>query len=47
MSIATASRVIPLLDLPRQTAGIRKEIDAAIGRVLDHGKFVLGPEFIS
>lgn len=33
-----------LLDLPRQTAAIRREIDRAIGRVLDHGQFILGPE---
>ncbi len=33
-----------LLDIARQTAGIRAEIDAAIARVLDHGQFVLGPE---
>jgi dTDP-4-amino-4,6-dideoxygalactose transaminase len=35
---------VPLLDLPRQTAAIRAELDAAIARVLDHGQFVLGPE---
>jgi dTDP-4-amino-4,6-dideoxygalactose transaminase len=36
--------MIPLLDIPRQTATIRAELDAAIGRVLDHGQFILGPE---
>jgi dTDP-4-amino-4,6-dideoxygalactose transaminase len=35
---------IPLLDIPRQTAAIREELDAAISCVLDHGKFILGPE---
>ena len=35
---------IPLLDIPRQTATIRAELDAAIARVLDHGQFILGPE---
>ena len=35
---------IGLLDIPRQTAAIRAELDAAIARVLDHGKFILGPE---
>jgi len=35
---------VPLLDIPRQTAAIRGELDAAIGRVLDHGQFILGPE---
>lgn len=33
-----------LLDLVRQTAEIREELDSAIARVLDHGKFILGPE---
>lgn len=33
-----------MLDIKRQTAGIRSELDAAIGRVLDHGQFILGPE---
>jgi dTDP-4-amino-4,6-dideoxygalactose transaminase len=36
--------MIPLIDIRRQTAGIRGELDAAIGRVLDHGQFILGPE---
>jgi dTDP-4-amino-4,6-dideoxygalactose transaminase len=35
---------VPLLDVPRQTAAIRAELDEAIARVLDHGQFVLGPE---
>jgi dTDP-4-amino-4,6-dideoxygalactose transaminase len=35
---------IPLLDLSRQTATIRAELDEAIARVLDHGQFILGPE---
>ena len=35
---------IPLLDLVRQTAAIRPELDAAIARVLAHGRFILGPE---
>ena len=36
--------MISLLDVRRSTAAIRNEIDAAVGRVLDHGQFVLGPE---
>jgi dTDP-4-amino-4,6-dideoxygalactose transaminase len=36
--------MIPLIDIRRQTARIRGELDAAIGRVLDHGQFILGPE---
>jgi dTDP-4-amino-4,6-dideoxygalactose transaminase len=35
---------VPLLNLRRQTASIREEIDAAIRNVLDHGQFILGPE---
>ena len=36
--------MISLLDVKRQTASIRGEIDAAIARVLDHAQFILGPE---
>jgi dTDP-4-amino-4,6-dideoxygalactose transaminase len=36
--------MISLIDIRRQTAAIRNEIEAAIGRVLDHGQFILGPE---
>jgi dTDP-4-amino-4,6-dideoxygalactose transaminase len=39
-----AAANVALLDLPRQTATIRAELDAAIARVLDHGQFILGPE---
>lgn len=35
---------VPLLDVPRQTAAIRAELDAAIAKVLDHSRFILGPE---
>jgi dTDP-4-amino-4,6-dideoxygalactose transaminase len=35
---------VSLLNIPRQTATIRAELDAAIARVLDHGQFILGPE---
>jgi dTDP-4-amino-4,6-dideoxygalactose transaminase len=49
MSVATALPPIPLLSIPlldvsRQTAAIREEIDAAIARVLDHSRFIMGPE---
>jgi len=43
MSTQTLSP-IPLLNVAKQTAALRSEIDAAIGRVLDHGQFILGPE---
>jgi dTDP-4-amino-4,6-dideoxygalactose transaminase len=40
----STAHAVPLLNIPRQTATIRAEIDAAIARVLDHGQFILGPE---
>jgi dTDP-4-amino-4,6-dideoxygalactose transaminase len=36
--------VIPLVDLRAQLEGIRPEIEAALGRVLDSAQFVLGDE---
>lgn len=39
-----ATHNVPLLNIPRQTAAIRAELDAAIAKVLDHGQFILGPE---
>jgi dTDP-4-amino-4,6-dideoxygalactose transaminase len=44
MSASEVYPALPLLNLRRQTATIRKEIDAAIAGVLDHGQFILGPE---
>jgi dTDP-4-amino-4,6-dideoxygalactose transaminase len=35
---------IPILDLTRQYQAIKPEIDAAICRVLESGRFILGPE---
>ena len=35
---------IPFIDLAAQRRRLGDRIDAAIGRVLDHGKFILGPE---
>jgi len=35
---------IPLIDLASQQAIIRDRIDAAIGRVLNHGQYIMGPE---
>ncbi|SRR5579871_612964 len=35
---------VPFLDLSRKAARHREEIDAAIARVLDRGRFILGPE---
>lgn len=44
MCSASASTPIPLLDLKAQLEPIRHEIEAAVARVLDHGRFILGPE---
>ncbi|MEE3329794.1 MAG: DegT/DnrJ/EryC1/StrS family aminotransferase [Myxococcota bacterium] len=41
--MSDATRV-SLLDLEPQLAGIRSEVDAAIARVLDRGRFILGEE---
>ncbi len=38
------SRTVPLLDVQRQTAAIRTELDLAIAQVLNHSRFILGPE---
>jgi len=35
---------IPFIDLQSQRARIADKIDAAISRVLEHGRFILGPE---
>jgi len=35
---------IPFIDLAAQQARLRPLLDAAIARVLDHGRYVLGPE---
>jgi len=40
----TTLKKIPLLDVPAQTRPIRAELEKAIGRVLDHGRYILGPE---
>lgn len=36
--------MIPLVDLAAQQARLRSEINAGIARVLEHGKYILGPE---
>jgi dTDP-4-amino-4,6-dideoxygalactose transaminase len=36
--------MIPVIDLKRQEAGIRAEIDAALARVMDRAQFILGEE---
>ncbi len=39
-----ATRTVPLVDLGKQNAELRSEIDAAIAGVIDSGRFILGPE---
>lgn len=38
------SAAIKFIDLAAQQAQIRKKVDAAIARVLDHGAYIMGPE---
>ena len=38
------SSPVQFIDLAAQQALIRDKIDAAIGRVLDHGQYIMGPE---
>ncbi len=35
---------VPLLDMSRQYEYLKKDLDAAVINVLEHGKFILGPE---
>lgn len=35
---------VPFTGLPAQAARLRRQIDANIARVLDHGQFIMGPE---
>ncbi|HEX4147321.1 MAG TPA: DegT/DnrJ/EryC1/StrS family aminotransferase [Pirellulales bacterium] len=40
----TKVSAVPLLDIQRQHAPLRAEIDAALARVCDSGRFILGPD---
>ena len=42
--MTTTSRPIAFFDMKAQQALIRAEIDAGIARILDHGRFIQGPE---
>jgi len=35
---------MPFIDLAAQQKRIREKIDFAVGNVLDHGRYILGPE---
>jgi dTDP-4-amino-4,6-dideoxygalactose transaminase len=37
---------VPLLDLTRQYRSIKAEVDEAVQKVLDHGRFIMGPELV-
>lgn len=37
---------IPFIDLAAQQARIRDAVDASIARVLDHGRYIMGPEVV-
>ena len=41
------SDVVPFLDLARETAAVREQLDAAAARVMDRGLFLMGPELES
>ena len=41
---AAASGGVPLLDIQRNMLPLRAELDAALARVCDSGRFILGPE---
>jgi len=41
---ATKITSVPLLDIQRQHTPLRAEIDAALARVCDSGRFILGPD---
>ncbi len=43
-AVAAKPQGVPLLDLKRQYVTIKDEMDKAVLNVLDHGKFILGPE---
>lgn len=47
MTMRTESiEAVPYLDLPAQLRGIRKEIDVAIARTIEHCSFCLGPDVV-
>ena len=41
---ATKEKPIAFIDIAAQRARIADRIDAAIARVMEHGKYILGPE---
>jgi dTDP-4-amino-4,6-dideoxygalactose transaminase len=43
-TMSTSSSKLPLIDLAAQRRRLAGRIEAAIGRVLEHGQFIMGPE---
>lgn len=46
MKMSTPPPALQFTDLKAQQAAIRGRIDKAIGRVLDHGQYIMGPEVV-
>ena len=44
MTDVNALAAVPYVDLARQHAPLKADLLEAIGRVIDHGTFILGPE---
>ena len=40
----TRNQTIPLLNVQRQTATLRRKLDTALARVADHSQFIMAPE---
>ena len=43
-AVAKSATPIAFIDLAAQQARIRGRVDRAIARVLDHGRYIMGPE---
>lgn len=46
ISIQTDAPAVPFVDLAAQHAPLREALLAAVGRVIDHGQYILGPEVV-
>ena len=43
---ASSSSMLPFVDLKSQYDALKEEIDGRLARVLEHGRFILGPEVL-
>ena len=41
---STLQKNVPFIDLAAQQARIRERLESRINAVLDHGKYIMGPE---